>query len=500
MVFPAAHATQQLQTLAQSRVRLLYTNDLHEHWENAPALVSATDAMRALGQASGADVLTLNAGDTNTSSEPQEWTLGVRVLNRLGVLATTIGNHELDLSIPAYLQGLQQGAAQFKTLISNLRLPFVNPLTDKNISAPVTARPQIINGQNGAYGLIGITRPAEISKIDTALTAQGVAPMDFATTRKLVQAQVDALEQQGIHRIVLLSHMGTEYDQKLAQQVSGVDVIVSGDTHDIYPGVQAGENLFTSPRGEPVLLLQAGCNGEWLGVADVFFNDQGHVIPERNQLVDSRKFPADDQTEALISQAIGPNTPVAELAAPYDNARVAKDWDPVAQMTAYAMRQATGADVALVRSREVRENLPAGPVGAWQLKTLMPYADPVVVVRVSGADLQASLARVADGLANPWKRISPLLHASGLRYTVTPKAGQVQSATIYDQDTQQWQSIDPQRTYTVAVSRYTVDNPIEFPELSHPEAVVLNTQRPLRSFFEGYLSQLPQPVVLPKRL
>ena len=50
-----------------------------------------------------------------------------------------------------------------------------------------------------------------------------------------IQANVDAAREEGAEIVVLLSHNGFDVDQKVASTISGIDVILTGHTHDAIP-------------------------------------------------------------------------------------------------------------------------------------------------------------------------------------------------------------------------------------------------------------------------
>ena len=50
-----------------------------------------------------------------------------------------------------------------------------------------------------------------------------------------IQANVDAAREEGAEIVVLLSHNGFDVDQKIASMISGIDVILTGHTHDAIP-------------------------------------------------------------------------------------------------------------------------------------------------------------------------------------------------------------------------------------------------------------------------
>ena len=91
--------------------------------------------------------------------------------------------------------------------------------------------------------------------------------------------------------VILLSHLGLEADQALAQATSGIDVIVGGKSR--------------SALSDPVIvretiIVQAGYDGEWLGRLDVAFDVRGQAVDPRVQIITLDPEIADDLALAAL--------------------------------------------------------------------------------------------------------------------------------------------------------------------------------------------------------
>jgi sulfur-oxidizing protein SoxB len=89
----------------------------------------------------------------------------------------------------------------------------------------------------------------------------------FGIREEALQQEVAAARRKGAEVVVLLSHNGFDVDRKLASRVEGIDVILTGHTHDALPApVQIGSTL----------LVASGSNGKFISRLDLEI-DSGRV-------------------------------------------------------------------------------------------------------------------------------------------------------------------------------------------------------------------------------
>lgn len=90
----------------------------------------------------------------------------------------------------------------------------------------------------------------------------------FGIREKLVQKRVDAAKAAGAKLIVLLSHNGFDVDRKLASRVNGIDVILTGHTHDALPEAIKVNNT---------LMVASGSHGKFLARLDLDVKPDGGI-------------------------------------------------------------------------------------------------------------------------------------------------------------------------------------------------------------------------------
>ncbi|REL35199.1 bifunctional metallophosphatase/5'-nucleotidase [Thalassotalea euphylliae] len=232
----------------------------------------------------------------------------VAYLNAMGVQATVVGNHELDLNTDEFAEliapetrdsNVWQGA-QFPYLSANLDFS-----TDEHL-APLIAENGLMNtdqvGQVAAstvilvngemIGVVGASTPA-LSSI-TKTGGMIVLPSDeddIAGLAAEIQKHVDPLKKRGINKIILLAHMQQiAIEQQLAPLLDGVDIIVAGgsntilaDKNDRLRDGDAAEGdyplVYQSASKEPVVVVNTDGDYTYLGRFVVTFDQHGVMLP-----------------------------------------------------------------------------------------------------------------------------------------------------------------------------------------------------------------------------
>jgi 5'-nucleotidase len=264
------------------KVVLLQTNDLHSYLEGhdpeldyTPATTGddgtrggfsrlarrISDARTAAGTT---PVLLLDSGDFSmgTAFELLLPTQAAELteMGKMGYDAITLGNHELDWTPSGLASALQAAKANGFTVpivASNMKLdPASTDVGALAVKAAVQRKlvETLPNGLKvGIFGLFGA------NAVNVTPTAAPLAFDQIATTAAVL---VDELRNQDrVDLIIALSHSGINQagngeDAVLAGAVTGIDVILSGHTHDA---------LVTPVTVGTTIITQAGRYGEHLG-------------------------------------------------------------------------------------------------------------------------------------------------------------------------------------------------------------------------------------------
>ncbi len=246
-----------------------------------PRVAAAIEALSA----GRPNVLKLHAGDAITGDlyyTLDEGRSDATMMNTVCFDAFTLGNHEFDngdAGLKKFIDFLNTGTCRTPVLSANLRPRAGSPLTTPT---PLVRPSTVVTRSGQRIGIVGLTiadKTQASSRPDPGTTFE-----DEATA---AQREIDALLAQGINKIVLMTHYTYANDRALAARLSGVDVIVGGDSHTLL-GPDSLRNYgltaegpyptrATNRDGRPVCIVQAWQYSYVVGELRVSFDGSGDV-------------------------------------------------------------------------------------------------------------------------------------------------------------------------------------------------------------------------------
>ncbi len=271
----------------------------------------------------------------------------------------------------------------------------------------------------------------------------------FGIRDENMQAMVDEVRGLGADLVVVLSHNGFDVDKKMASIVTGIDIILSGHTHDALP--------------EPVLIdntiiVASGSNGKFVSRVDLdvrngqmmgfkhklipIFSDVITPDPDMAALIDGERAPYIDQ----LSEVIGQSESLL-----YRRGNFNGTWD---DLICQALIEERGADISM--SPGVRWGpsiLPGQDItreDIWNV-TSMSYGK-VYRTEMTGEFIHIILEDVADNLFNPdpyYQQGGDMVRIGGMGYRIDinkPQGKRITELTLLKTG----ERIDPSKTYIVA--------------------------------------------------
>ena len=271
----------------------------------------------------------------------------------------------------------------------------------------------------------------------------------FGIRDENMQSVVDEVRGLGADLVVVLSHNGFDVDKKMASIVSGIDIILSGHTHDALP--------------EPVLINQtvivaSGSNGKFVSRVDLdvrngkmmgfkhklipIFSDVIAPDPDIAALIDEERAPYKSQ----LSEVIGQSQSLL-----YRRGNFNGTWD---DLICQAMIEEREADISM--SPGVRWGpsiLPGQDItreDIWNV-TSMSYGK-VYRTEMTGEFIHVILEDVADNLFNPdpyYQQGGDMVRIGGMGYRIDinkPQGKRISDLTLLKTG----ERIDPSKNYIVA--------------------------------------------------
>ncbi len=319
-------------------------------------------------------VLFCDCGDTLHGTYPAQSTQGqalIPVLNSLGIDAMT-AHWEF-----AY------GPETFKQRAAELNYPMLainvyDQATKKRFFPPYSVKE--IGGLR--IGIVGIA----CNIVDKTMPPSFSKGLEFTLGREELPAIINVLRtQEKADLIVLVSHLGFSQDMKLLSEVHGVDICLSGHTHNrLYKPVFQGKTL----------VIQSGCHGSFLGRLDLEI-EGGRVVDYRHQLIEvEAKIAPDPAVDELIRQTLAPYQD--ELSAVVGKTATALNRGTTLETTMdnfllQALLESTGSQLAFSNGWRYGAPVIPGEITVNDLYNIIPMNPPISTVELIGEEIVAML-------------------------------------------------------------------------------------------------------------
>lgn len=382
------------------------------------------------------DSILLDGGDTWHGSMTSLKTRGQDMVNAMNLLGVDGMTSHWEWTY---------GTERVNEIVESLPFPFLGAnIFDVEWDEPAFEPYHIYEKGGLAIGVIGQAFPY----MPIANPSWMFPEYSFGIREERMQAMVDELRGKNVDLVVCLSHNGFDVDHKMASRVKGIDVILSGHTHDAIP--------------EPVLvgdtiIIATGSNGKFVSRVDLdvqngrmagfrhklipIFSDVITPDPEMAALIDAEREPF----KAELEEQIGTTEMVL-----YRRGNFNGTWD---DLICDAVRSERDVQIAL--SPGVRWGpslLPGDPITREDIHnaTSMTYGQ-VYRSEMTGETLKTILEDVADNIFNPdpyYQQGGDMVRVGGLGYAIDvskPIGQRITDMVLTDTG----EALDPAKTYTV---------------------------------------------------
>ena len=495
---------------ASKEVAILFTHDMHSHLEteeqNRDGKITQSGGFAKIktikdqADEKYGDAFLFDAGDFAMGTPFQgifrSDAAELKTMAAIGYDATTFGNHEFDYKASG-LADMLNVAADYDS--KDNKLPAIvgtNINWDKTLSDSETKK----DGQKlkDAFDKYGVEDYTIIEKNgvkiavfgiigDEAISNAPVAGIKFSDYISKAKKVVNEIKQNGeADLIVCLSHAGTNDDDfdasedvKLAEEVDGIDVIVSGHSHtELEKPKEVNGTLIVSSgeytRNVGQLILEE--DGDGYGLKDyklIALNDDVENNGDVQKVVNG--FKSTVNSKFLSKYGFSYDEVIAKSDFQFSDI---KDFgkeqgeEPLANLIAdsyvYAVKKAEGSksekvDVAIVPSGTIRGTFGTGDItaaDAFNTSALGMGADgtvgyPIVSIYLTGKELKAACE--VDASISPSMPVARL-YMSGLGYTINNKRlflNRATDVTLIDKSGKEVEKLDSDKLYRVVGGLYS---------------------------------------------
>lgn len=352
--------------------------------------------------------LFFDGGDTWQGSLTSYRTRGedmVRVMNALGTDAMT-----------AHWE-FTYGTDRVEELVSQLDFGFIaGNVVDTEWEEPVFEATTTFERGGAKIAVIGQAFPYT----PVANPRYMIPDWSFGIREALVQERVDAARADGADLVVLLSHNGFDVDRKLASRVNGIDIVLTGHTHDALPA---------AVKVNRTLLIASGSHGKFLSRLDLdvrdgemkgyryklipVFSDVITPDPEMTDLITEIRAPYKAELETVLGQTGSTLYRRGNLNGTFDD------------VICDALMQQRDAEIALSPGfRWGASLLPGQDITVEDVHNMTSITYPATYrTPMSGELLKTILEDVADNLFNPdpyYQQGGDMVRVGGMGFTIDP--------------------------------------------------------------------------------
>ena len=472
-------------------------------------------------EADNKNVIKLHAGDAISGSlffTIFKGEADAALMNEICFDAFALGNHEFndgDKGVAKFIDFLKSEKCNTPVLAANIKpevgVSALTPNSETDYIQPYT----IIKRGGIKVGIIGIDIVRK-----TVMSSSPDETTIFLDEAETAQKMVDELKQSGIKHIIILAHYGYNNELELAKKIDGVDLIIGGDSHTLLGdfddlGLNASGPYPTIVKGiggKLVCVATAWQYSQIVGELTISFNEDGEVqscegIPHL-MLADSFKRKNSDgdrveiegverdavysqinadpklsivqedasaatllesfniKVEEMLSIKVGevkenlclvriPGDNRSKICSPEQTASKGSD---ISMVVAHAFREmAKASDIAIQNGGGVRTDIAKGDFTMGDAYKLLPFANTLVEMDMTGAEIKVVLEEALDYALQPDGSDGAYPYAAGLRWhvdTSKPAGSRLSNMEFKGRNDSSWSALESSSTYRIVTNNY----------------------------------------------
>ncbi|MGZ3775815.1 MAG: 5'-nucleotidase C-terminal domain-containing protein [Pseudobdellovibrionaceae bacterium] len=411
-----------------------------------------------------------SGGDVNTGTPESDLLLAepdFRSMHLIGFDAMVVGNHEFDH--PWKTLFTQQSWAQFPFLGANVKTLFKENL-------PLV--PYIIKEDHGLkVAFLGLTT----EHIPFLTLPHNIQGLTFEPAISTAKKWIPFLKQHA-DIVVVLSHLGwcsmgdctAPNDYLLAQQVSGIDLILGGHSHTPFSQAELVNGTYIFQAFEKTLKV---------GVLNMEFKDGklsliNSELKSINGVEDPEILAVLDPLIQSVSNKL--KVVIGETSVYLDGERsnIRYKETTLGNLITKTLRELTDSDIALYNSGGIRASIPVGPITVGDIFKVLPFGNSVCTVELNGSELLQYMGSVIT--LKPGEGGFPQISGVTLKIGTENKISELKV---------NGQLLEPTKIYKLALNDFMAQGQDSYPKVSDKgtyRCTGLSADKTLSTFIEKH--------------
>lgn len=371
--------------MSKKELTIIQMNDTHgyleEHWERfSDGLGSEYSRVggysriatyiKDIRKEKNDNILFLDGGDTFHGTYPVVNTQGkilIPLLNKMRVDAMT-AHWEF-----AY------GLEGFQEILKDLDYPMLAINCYKKETDELVFNPYVIKEVNGLrIGIIGIAATI----VDKVMPKHFSEGMYFTLGNKELPVYILELKQEhNVDLIIVLSHLGFPLELKLAEEVNGIDILLSAHTHN---------RIYEPAQVNGTIIIQSGCHGSFLGRLDLIVENKKIIEYSHELVVMDESIQEDEEMKSLVNQQLLPYREKLQKVLGRTNSDLSRYEvleSTMDNLLLDSLLDYTGANIAFSNGWRYGAPIPQGDITENDLWNIIPVNPPVSLVSLSGQEI-----------------------------------------------------------------------------------------------------------------
>jgi len=349
-----------------------------------------------------------------------------KLLNPTRLNAFVAGNHEWNfgcetlLSLAKQLKAYMLSANIIKDG-SPVLLPYIIYDIDINCDDLLEENSNNSTKDNLKMGIFGLTTPETMYKTNP----NNIKGIDFLNPNECAEKMVKLLSSY-CDIIIALTHLGLDKSseftsERLAREVSGIDIIVDGHSHDC---LKQGMTI------NDTLIVQAGSHSHYLGKVTIGIDDK-KIVSKKAEIFNEQQVDSliNDKTDTYIYEQLKDieleadrilNKTIAynEKFLSGDRLLVRREESELGNFTAYIFKCKSSSDIAIINGGSLRTSLQSGAVTRKDITAIFPFENRVQSFYIKGLAIRKMLEH---SVANVPESFGGFLCVAGMTFTYDMK-------------------------------------------------------------------------------